>query len=291
MRREILLKPLVRPCSVRATQVATSDPPSTSSYEPRTFIDLRRLRVVVLVAVVDRAGRGGTKKVKTAFELVERRYADLGHALKWPVSAEIVPIQIMGASKSLNDRHTLYVSVRAVESDLLDGLVAHEVGHMLRTEARHASHNPEVYRRVSKEVRIPRAAEGAFSNAFNHIQDIYADDLSFPVFAAASDSRRAYDFFAAWVDNNIAMEGKNRWQNLGLAATNGFALGALVRHELIGPDDPLWDRARAFDTAGGFHAVDGLAKFYATLPPNPSAEDFVAQVQRLAAILTTASNA
>jgi hypothetical protein len=245
----------------------------------------------MLVAVVDRAGRGGTKKVKAAFEVVERRYADLGHVLKWPVSAEIVPIQIMGASKSLNDRHTLYVSLRAVESDLLEGLVAHEVGHMLRTEARHASHNPEVYRRVSKEVRIPRAAEGAFSNAFNHIQDIYADDLSFPVFAAASEGRRAYDFFAAWVDNNIAMEGKNRWQNLGLAATNGFALGALVRHELIGPRDPLWDRARAFDKEAGFQAVDGLAKFYATLPPDPSAQDFVAQVQRLAGILTTASNA
>jgi hypothetical protein len=267
-----------------------ADRRTTSSTKPRTFIDGQRLGNGMLIAVVDRAGRGGTKKVKDAFEVVERRYAELGHGLKWPVSAEIVPIQIMGASKSLNDRHTLYVSVRAVESDLLEGLVAHEVGHMLRTEARHASHNPDVYRRVSKEVRIPRAAEGAFSNAFNHIQDIYADDLSFPVFAG-SDGRRAYDFFAAWVDNNIEMEGKNRWQNLGLAATNGFALGALIRHELIGPRDPLWDRARAFDKEAGFQAVDGLAKFYATLPPDPSPQDFVAHVQRLAGILTTASNA
>jgi hypothetical protein len=65
----------------------------------------------------------------------------------------------------------------------------------------------------------------------------------------------------------------------------------LVRHALIGPGDPLWDKARAFDKEAGFQAVDGLAEFYATLPPNPSAQDFVAHVQRLASIMTTASNA
>ena len=244
----------------------------------------------MLVAVVDRTGRGGTRKVKQAFEVVEQRYGELRSALKWPVSAEIVPIQIMGASKSQNDRHTLFVSARAVESGLLEGLIAHEVGHMLRTEAGHASHNPEVYLRVSQEVRIPRAAEGAFSQAFNHIQDIYADDLSFPVFAA-SDGGRAYDFFASWVENNLQMEGKNRWQNLALAASNGFAIGNLVRHKLIGPRDPLWDRARTFDQTAGLHAVDGLAEFYATLPGDPSTQDFVAQVKRLATIMTAALNA
>src|SRR5207253_888234 len=82
--------------------------------------------------------------------------------------------------------------LRAVESGLGDGLIAHEVGHMLRTEARHPSHSPEVYRLIAKEVRIPRAAEAAFGQAFNHVQDVYADDLAFPVFAGA-DGRRAYD--------------------------------------------------------------------------------------------------
>ena len=46
--------------------------------------------------------------------------------------------------------------------------------------------------------KIPRAAEGAFGQAFNHIQDIYADDLAFLVFAS-DGSDRAYEFFAAWV--------------------------------------------------------------------------------------------
>lgn len=244
----------------------------------------------MLVAVVDRAGRGGTRKVKVAFEAVETRYGELGYTLQRPVSAEIVAIPIMGASKSLKDRHTLYVSVRAVESGLLDGLIAHEAGHMLRTEAGHPSHSPDVFRLIAKEVRIPRAAEAAFGQAFNHIQDIYADDLAFPVFAGA-DGRRAYEFFSGWVENNATMRGKNRWQNLGLAASNGFAIGNLVRHDLIGSDDKLWDRARAFDREAGFQAVDALAEFYAKLPENPSSDGFIAEVTQLAAIMTKASTA
>ena len=242
----------------------------------------------MLVAVVDRAGRGGTRKVKAAFEAVETRYAELGHTLQRPVSGEIVAIPIMGASKSLKDRHTLYVSSRAVESGLVDGLIAHEVGHMLRTEAGHPSHSPEVYRLIAKEVRIPRAAEAAFGQAFNHVQDVYADDLAFPVFAGA-DGRRAYDFFAGWVENNATLRSKNRWQNLGLAASNGFAIGSLVRHGLITSEDKLWDRARAFDREAGFQAVDALAELYAKLPENPSPDQFIAELKRLAAIMTKAS--
>ena len=244
----------------------------------------------MLIAVVDKAGRGGTRKVKSAFESVERAYAGLGHTLQRPVSAEIVAIPIMGASKSLPDRHTLFVSVRAVESGLLDGLVAHEVGHMLRTEQDHASHSPEVFRLIEKEVRIPRAGEGAFSAAFNHIQDIYADDLAFPVFSG-TDGRRAYDFFSAWIDNNAATKTRNRWQNVGAAATNSFALGNLVRHALIMPDDPLWARARGFDRQAGFEVVDALAGFYSDLPQDPTPAGFVAQVQRLAGLLSKAATA
>jgi hypothetical protein len=235
----------------------------------------------VLVAVVDRAGRGGTRKVRAAFEAVERRYADRGHRLWAVVAAEIVAMPIMGASRSLPERHTLFVSVQAVESDMLDGLIAHEFGHMVRTEEAHPSHRADVYGVMEKEVRIPPGAHEAFGQGFNHIQDIYADDLAFPVFSGRN-GRRAYDFFAAWVDHNVNARGKERWHNLGLAASNGFAIGNLVRHRLIANGDPLWDRARAFDRASGFEAVDGFVDFYANLPDDPDPPAFVAEVKELA---------
>jgi DNA-binding transcriptional LysR family regulator len=253
-----------------------------------TLIRSGRLRTVVLVAVVDRAGRGGTREVRAAFEAVERRYAERGHRLRVAVSAEIVAMPIMGASRSFPDRHTLFVSVQAVESDMLDGLIAHEVGHMLRTEEAHSSHRPEVYTAMEKEVRIPRGASEAFGQAFNHIQDIYADDLAFPIIDG-TDGRRAYGFFAAWVDRNVNVGGKEPWHSVGLAASNGFAIGNLVRHRLIADDDPLWDRARAFDQRSGFEVVDRLAAFYANLPDDPDPQAFVAEVKDLASLMVKAA--
>jgi hypothetical protein len=254
----------------------------------RTFILSGRVRVDVLTAVVDRSGRGGTRKVKATFEEVAARYAEHGHQVAWPVSAEIVSMAIMGATKSKDSSHTLFVSVRAVESGVLDGLIAHEMGHMIRTESGHPSHSAEVFRTLSREVRIPRAAEGAFGQAFNHIQDIYADDLAFLVFSTDGDDR-AYEFFSGWIEGNATMRGRNRWKNVGLAATNGFALGNLVRHGRLSKDDALWDRARAFDREAGLEAVGALADFYAHLPENPSPEEFVGQVNALATLMTRAA--
>src|SRR5439155_12992720 len=153
-----------------------------------------------------RSGRGGTRKVEAAFEDAAARYADHGLHVSWPGSAEVVSMAIMGATKSKDLAHTLFVSVRAVESGLLDGLIAHEMGHMLRTESGHPSHSAEVFQALSREVRIPRAAEGAFGQAFNHIQDIYADDLAFLVFATDGDDR-AYEFFSGWIEGNATMRG------------------------------------------------------------------------------------
>src|SRR3989442_13909284 len=100
----------------------------------------RRLENDVLVAVIDRTGRGGTRKVKTAFEEVTEEYRSHGLSVRLPVTAEIARMAIMGASKSTSERHTLFVSARAVESDVLDGLIAHEAGHKLRTVGGHPSH-------------------------------------------------------------------------------------------------------------------------------------------------------
>ncbi len=197
---------------------------------------------------------------------------------------------IMGATKSGDSAHTLFVSTRAVESGVLDGLIAHEMGHMLRTESGHPSHSAEVFGALSREVRVPRAGEGAFGGAFNHIQDIYADDLAFLVFSTDGDDR-AYEFFAAWVEGNTTMRGTNRWQNVGLAATNGFAIGNLIRHGRLSKDDPLWDRARAFDREAGFSALDVFADFFANLPNDPSAATFVGQVKSLADLMSRAAAA
>src|SRR5438876_9292721 len=82
---------------------------------PPNLYPERSTRFAVLTAVVDRSGRGGTRKVKAAFEEVAARYAHHGLHLSWPVSAELVSMAIMGATKSKDSSHAWFVSVRAVE--------------------------------------------------------------------------------------------------------------------------------------------------------------------------------
>ncbi len=240
----------------------------------------------MLASVVDRTGRADPDGVRTTFEDVERRLAVHRLQVAWPVDVEVVSMPIMGATKSTNGHHTLYASLDAVRTSAFDGLLAHEMGHMIRTETRHASHDPAVYRAMGKAIRVPRAGLQALGEAFNHMQDIYADDLAF----LSGFDGRAHEFFRVWIEGNSRRASRDRWQNVGRSVTNGFALGNLQRHGLLPAEDPLRARARDFDRRSGFDAVDGFAAFFAALPPDPSPAVIVDRVKALAASMVRAAN-
>src|SRR5436309_3905979 len=101
MRREISLKALLR-VRCRAYQTLSSGGPWSSWPSPILGRDrfgrlscIHRTRAnvflppscpsCVLVAVVDRAGRGGTRKVEGGFEGGGPRYAEVGHTWHGPV--------------------------------------------------------------------------------------------------------------------------------------------------------------------------------------------------------------
>ncbi len=240
----------------------------------------------MLVAVVDRTGRADVEEVRRTFEGVRDRLAERGLRVEWPVSVEVVAMPIMGATKSAGGRHTLYASLDAARSNALDGLLAHEMGHMIRTEARHPSHDPAVYRAIGKRVRVPRAGLRALGEAFNHVQDIYADDVAF----LSGFDGRAHEFFRVWVEGNSERRSRDRWENVQRSVTNGFALGNLRRHGLVAADDPLWSRARDFDRRAGFRAVDGFADFFATLPRDATPDTIVERVESLADSMVRAAH-
>ncbi len=246
--------------------------------ESRTFIAERRLGTPVLTEVVDHPGSGKSARLRSAFDAVEARLAAHGLRVRLPVSAEIVDIPIMGATKSDKEHHTLFVAVGALRSSALEGLVAHEMGHIIRTESGHASHSPAVFKQIGSAVRIPTAARAVFGEAFNHMQDIYADDLSFE----AGLNGRAYEFFSSWVTGHRESARRDRWWNVGVSVSNGFALGNLLRHRLLEPDDPLWAEARTFDREVRLRSVDTFATFFASLPADPKPRTFVSRVQELA---------
>src|SRR2546422_8782523 len=97
------------------------------SERPQRFFRIPRVARSVLTAVVDRSGRGGTRKGKAAFEEGAARYEEHGLRVSWPVSAEIVSVAIMGATKLSDSPHPLFVAVRPVECRLLRELIAHRM--------------------------------------------------------------------------------------------------------------------------------------------------------------------
>lgn len=240
----------------------------------------------MLVGVVDRTGQADVADVRGVFEDVEGRLAARGLRVAWPVDVEVVSMVIMGATKSANGHHTLFASLDAARSEALDGLLAHEMGHMMRTETRHASHDPAVYQAMGRAVRVPREGLQALAEAFNHVQDIYADDLAF-LFGFHG---RAHEFFRVWIEGNSRRRSADRWRNVSRSVTNGFALGNLRRHALLTEGDPLWTVARDFDKRAGFDAVDGFADFFATLPQDPKPAAFVERVKSLADSMVRAAH-
>ena len=260
--------------------------PASRRKGPRTLMPRGRVHRNVLGAVVDRTGRGGTTKVRSAFEAVEARYAAQGLRLTRPVSAEIVRIPIMGASTSSADGHVLHVSARAVGSEMLDGLIAHEMGHMLLTEAGHPSHDARVIERVWRTVDLPRAGQEVYRQAYNHVQDVYADDLAF---RTDLGDERAYAFFTGWVRNNASTVSRSRWENVGRSVGSGFALGNLVRRRLVSKDDDLWDAARAFDRAAGLESVEGFARFFESLPTDVSSAVILERARLLETLVLDAA--
>lgn len=240
----------------------------------------------MLTTVVDRTGRADLADVRASFEDVERRLAARDLRVAWAVDLEVVSMPIMGATKSTKGHHTLFASLDAVRSNAFDGLLAHEMGHMIRTEHRHPSHNPAVYQAMGKAIRVPRAGLGALGEAFNHVQDIYADDLAF----LTGFEGRAHEFFRVWIEGNSQSRSRDRWTNVSRSVTNGFALGNLRRHGLLEADDALWIPARSFDRRAGLDAVDGFAEFFATLPADPKPAAFLERVTFLAASMSRAAD-
>ena len=206
--------------------------------------------------------------MRRAYESVEAAYAKLGVAPQWPVSLVVENMEIMGATQSRVDvGHLVHVSLRAARSEMLAGLIAHEMGHIARTEARHPSHNPTIHDRAIARVRVPAGLRRGFPrlahNAINHVEDIYADDYAMAVIG----TDRARGFFAEWVGNAAALAASgNRWDEVAGALDIAFSLGNLARHRLLPANDPLRRDAKAFAKAHGIDTLDELTALFRDLP-------------------------
>ena len=238
-----------------------------------------------LAYAMDATGHADLKFAIRTWEAVANRYAEGGVRLGKPVSLVIEPMPIMGATESTKDGHRLHVADHAVRSRMLDGLIAHEIGHMALAEQGHPSHRADVHRRLVAAVDLasrPRAFGGVVRGAMNHVQDVYADDLAIEVIG----DDRASRFFSDWIRSS-ATEGPSRWATLGNLVSVAFALGNLARRG-IPPEDGMAARAQGFAAAVGLDGLlPRLVEGFRDLPKTDETEAVERAMARLLTDLTT----
>ena len=167
---------------------------------------------------------------------------DSGFAISGKVKVVVdADLPFMGYSTQRAEGNVIVVAGRAVESGMIEGLLIHELCHIYRTEQNHPSHNKELLNRVGYHFLHEHELHKDYQvktiqQAVNHIQDLYADDISFQVFRKSQvfTEEQAHAFFFDWI-NEEAVEGKSikaRWANVETMLNNCFAFSNMTRHKI-----------------------------------------------------------
>ncbi len=209
------------------------------------------------------------RAVQTLTDVV-RRYRDRSVEIRRPIVLVVEDLPIMGATESRASGHRLHVGAHVIESGMLDGLLAHEIGHMVRTEQGHPSHRANLHQRLLESFQVPADQRNGFAaaagTAINHVQDVYADDLAIEVIGRD----RIGPFFSDWITRS-AVRGRRRWATLVNEVTVAFALGNMKRHG-VPPADGAEDRATAFASSAGLRLLTPMVSSFAGLPATDHAQ-------------------
>lgn len=184
-----------------------------------------------------------SKSVEDATQNALKLMRDSGFAISGKVEVLVdADLPFMGYSTQRSEgSNVIVVAGRAVEAGMIEGLLIHELCHVYRTEHNHPSHNRELMNRVGYHLLHQNELNKDYQvktiqQAVNHIQDLYADDISFQVFrkSQAFTDEQAHAFFLDWINEEPA-EGsspKARWLNVNIMLNNCFAFSNLTRHKI-----------------------------------------------------------
>ncbi len=160
-------------------------------------------------------------------------------------------LSIMGYAKREGDAHRIVISEWALDSEMLGGLILHELAHIYFTEMNAHSHDAELLDRVLdsfKEKEGLRAKETELLiDSYNHLQNILVDDAVF----AVMDERElemAKRFFGEWVSEKPSGD---PIVDAALMTRNAFAVASLRRRNLYERSGEIHSRNGEFLSAMG----------------------------------------
>lgn len=182
---------------------------------------------------------------------VERMKAK-GFDIRSNVQLSVDPkLSIMGYAKKEKNAHTIVISDWALDSEMLGGLLIHELAHIYFTERGAHSHDGQVVEEIlgeTKENDGLRAKETEYLiDAFNHLQNILVDDVVFSVMDE-KEHEMARRFFTEWVTEKPSGDPV---LDSALLCRNAFAIASLDRRGLSDPEDDMVRMNRRFVSALG----------------------------------------
>jgi hypothetical protein len=127
---------------------------------------------------------------------------------------------------------------------MIEELLIHEMSHVYRTETNHPSHNRTLLNYAARQVVAKFKIHAKYQvkilqEIVNHVQDLYADDISFQVFINDQTEVGSLDqigeFFRSWIRTEPARLRNNRrkvWLDMAVMLNNAFIVSNLKRHQI-----------------------------------------------------------
>jgi hypothetical protein len=195
---------------------------------------------------------GSDELLQNTLDWALDRMKQKGYAIDSKVTLDVEPnLAIMGYARKEGQVHRIMISEWALDSEMLGGLVLHELSHIYFTERGASSHDSSILEKVLDDLKERdglHAKETEYLiDAFNHLQNVLVDDIVFDVMGE-KERDISRKFFAEWVSDRRSGDPV---ADAGLLCRNAFAVASLKRRGLFEKGGEMYYRNQALLSALG----------------------------------------
>lgn len=212
----------------------------------------------------------------------------------FPIRGEVTiavdeKLPFMGYTTQQDGHPLIVISQWSLQTGMVMGLIIHELSHVYRIETNHPSHNATLHARVIETIthgqKLFSYQQESMHSIINVLQDLYADDISFPVYIQKSQGDHIDDFFLGWIHDPLlpSISKKTQWKNAEYLVNTAFAAANLRRHHIEDKHKKIENAVSRFLAQVDTELAESFGYFMeimVTMPENISEEDFGALLQQ-----------
>ena len=161
-------------------------------------------------------------------------------------------LPFMGYTTEREGRTVVVVSGKAMQGGMAINLLIHELSHVYRIQSGHPSHDYSLLTAIAGWVMHGKVVhdyqEKIFHTIINHLQDLYADDISFAIFKKNSPNQNLNEFFIGWIHSPSTAKDPEvkAWENAENLLSVAFAQSNLERHHVVDTDGKVANAVEKF---------------------------------------------